>query len=172
MSPLPSYSSAIARLPRSYSCRSRRGATPGPRGCPDRSPSMLSHGRMRLAQLRPLKGSFIGIRLPTCGFSACGGWARCPATQWDFGLGIGSPALTPNAQASTCSGPPRHVNRVPSASLATGRYISQVTRKMQVMSRIGVSAPFTRKTKCSRPLWPLRTRARATGAAPDRSGFG
>ena len=104
---------------------------------------MLGHGRMRVARLRPLKDQFIGIRLPTCGFSACGGWARCPATQWDFGLGIGFSSSNTKRSGLPLAPTPRHVNGVPSACLATGRYISQVTRKMQVMSRIGVSVPFT-----------------------------
>ncbi|MDP9223322.1 MAG: hypothetical protein M3P18_05615 [Actinomycetota bacterium] len=83
----------------------------------------------------------------------------------DFGLGKSPPALAPSAQTSLASDSPRPRRPEPRARLATG-VASQVTRKMQVGSRIGVSVPFSLEL-----LVALAVDVRVTSAAfvVDRS---
>ncbi len=76
------------------------------------------------------------------GFLGCRGWPPVRRLRWNFGLGKGPPALAPNAQASSCSELPAATwTGIPVRS-PRDTASSQVTRKMQVMSRIGVSVPF------------------------------
>jgi hypothetical protein len=74
--------------------------------------------------LTDLKGSFIRIRLPTCGFSPSG--VGLPfGSRWAFGLSKGPPALAPKRSGFLLLRTPRcHEDGGPSARLATGSHIA------------------------------------------------
>jgi hypothetical protein len=99
---------------------------------------------------------FLGLR----------GLACRSATQWDFGLGKGPPG-TKRSDFLLFRTPRGHVDRG-SPALASRRGVtSQVTRKMQVMSRIGVSVPFK-----VMPATQTRSGSGAAKCRPIGSGAG